>query len=116
MLYINDKLPVTQQDLQYFIGKWFQHSDDETIKQKERYHFTVKDDIISVTFSTTHYYEDGTTKSVSATGYDFVKIQQSFKEYPTYHLFYPNRQIVLDSEVFFMNNCKNLQKQLEGVK
>ena len=113
MLYIKDKLPITEQDLQYFIGKWFQHSDDETMKQKDRYHFTVNDNILSVTFSTIHHYEDGTTSGTS-TGFDFVKMKQSFKEYPTYHSY--NQNIVFDSELFFMENCKNLQKKLEGVK
>jgi len=112
MLDIKNKLPIKEQDLQYFIGKWFQHSDDETISKKERYHFSVKDNIISVTFATTHYYKDGTT-SVSATGLDYVKMKQSFKNHPTYHSY--NQNIVFDGELFFMENCKNDQKRLEGV-
>ena len=113
MLDIKDKLPITEQDLQYFIGKWYQNSDDETIKEKERYHFRVKDDILFVTFATKHIKDDGCC-SVSATGLDFVKMKQSFKEHPTYHCY--NQNIVFDGELFFMDNCKNTQKQLEGVK
>ncbi len=112
MLDIKNKLPIKEQDLQYFIGKWFQHSDDETISKKERYHFSVKDNIISVTFATTHYHKDGTT-SVSTTGLDYVKMKQSFKNHPTYHRY--NQNIVFDGELFFMENCKHDQKRLEGV-
>ena len=114
MLYIKDKLPITEQDLQYFIGKWFQYATDETMSKKNQYRFRLVNDIIFVEFVTTHTYDGG--MSTEYNQQNFVKMKQSFKEYPTYHLFYPNRQIVLDSELFFMENCKNLQKKLEGVK
>jgi hypothetical protein len=61
----------------------------------------------------THYHEDGTTSGTS-TGFDYVKMKQSFKDHPTYHSY--NRNIVFDDELFFMENCKHNQKRLEGVK
>ena len=116
MLYIKDKLPITEQDLQYFIGKWFQYATDETMSKKNHYRFRVVDNILFVEFVTTHTYDGGMTTEFNQRR--FVKMQTPMEKQPTYHSFCPNRQIVLDGCIFLQNAvyCQHLQKQLEGVK
>lgn len=102
MLNIKDKLTINEPDLQIFINQWFKNADDKTITKKNLYRFNLRNDIIAVTFLTTGkklYY---------------VKMKQSFKDYPTYHSY--NQNIVFDTELFFMENCKITQKKLEGRK
>jgi len=136
MLDIKDKLPITDQDFQYFkdewmkivtpkpfekkgeISKykldWMRHSlePDDLDDEQPSYKFNLYQDIITVSFRKVVYrYMGRGTEGPSLT---FVKMRQSFKDHDTYHCY--NKNIVFDSEVFFMENCIHLQNRLEGVK
>lgn len=110
MIKFEDKLPITEQDLQYFKDEWFNRVDSE--EEKERYNFRFDNDIIKVTFATIYHREDGTV-SGSSRGLDFVKIKHPWADYVSYHCYSKNKNLVYDSELFFMNNCKITQQNLK---
>lgn len=111
MIKFEDKLPIVEQDLEYFKTEWLNRVDSE--EDIERYRFHLDNDIIKVLFLTIHHYEDG-TKSTSATGLNFVKIKHPWADYISYHCYDSRRGLVFDSELFFMDNCKITQQNLKG--
>lgn len=140
MLTIKDKLPITDQDFQYFKDEWMKtvtpkpfekhieiskeklewlkrnldnpNYEDDVHDEQPSYKFSLYQDIITVSFRKVVYrYMGRGTEGPSLT---FVKMRQSFKDHDTYHPY--NKNTVYDSEVFFMENCKHLQNRLEGVK
>ncbi|MEA5023916.1 hypothetical protein SDC9_15164 [bioreactor metagenome] len=113
MIKFEDKLHITEQDLEYFKTEWLNRVD--SVEEKERYRFHLDNDIIKVLFLTTHHHEDG-TKSTSSTGLNFVKIKHSWADYISYHCYDSRRNLVFDSELFFMDNCKITQHNLKGGK
>ncbi|KKQ06077.1 MAG: hypothetical protein US15_C0020G0011 [Candidatus Moranbacteria bacterium GW2011_GWF1_36_4] len=136
MLDIKNKLPITEVDFQSFKDEWMKsvtpkpfekHGEishykiewmreylvpDDVDDEQPSYKFNLNKDIISVHFQKIVYRYMG--RATSGPSYDFVKMRQSWKDYDTYHCY--NQNIVLDTELFFMDNCKNYQNRLEGVK
>ena len=86
--------------------------DHNSITPQPSYKFNLNKDIISLHFQKIVYRYMG--RATSGPSYDFVKMRQSWKDYDTYHCY--NQNIVFDTELFFMDNCKNYQNCLEGVK
>ena len=138
MLDIKDKLPITEQDLQYFKDEWMKtvtppiivspspaklewietlpdNLKNDLLNNNDEvpsYQFNLYENIITAHYQRIVY--ESNTRSTAGSSFDYVKMQQSFKDHPTYHCY--NRNIVFDNELFFMENCKHDQKRLEGVK